>query len=251
MKFLGKISILLLIIFFLAGCASPFSSRETEINLVKEELEISSEDIVEKAIEKNENVETELIENDIEKNKSNEAKQEGKEIIEENIVQEKILKETPKAKFEIKNKLVSWGFSTSQNRKIDTIIIHSSYNAVGSDPHDLDDIIYNEYKPYGVSPHYIISREGKVYRLVEDKNIAYHAGESKVPDGRTNVNNFSIGIEIVNTKSEKPNDAQYDVLKKLLTYLKGEYEIKYVLGHSDIASGRKDDPWNFDWKRVD
>ena len=114
----------------------------------------------------------------------------------------------------------------------------------------MEDIIYKEYKPYGVSPHYIISHDGKIYRLVEDKNIAYHAGESKVPDGRTGVNNFSLGIEIVNTKSEKPNEAQYNALRNLLTYLKSEYKIKYVLGHSDIAPGRKDDPWNFDFERV-
>lgn len=158
--------------------------------------------------------------------------------------------ESPKADFKIKDKLVSWGFSKASNRTIDTIIIHSSYNAVGSDLHDLDDIIYKEYKPYGVSPHYIISRKGEIYRLIEDKNIAYHAGESKMPDGRTGVNNFSIGIEIVNTKSESPNNTQYSALNSLLVYLKGKYNIKYVLGHSDIAPGRKDDPWNFDWNKI-
>ena len=152
--------------------------------------------------------------------------------------------------FKISDKLVNWGFQKADNRAIDAIIIHSSYNAVGDDPYNLDDIIYKEYKPYGVSPHYIISREGGVYRLVEDKNIAYHAGESKTPDGRINVNNFSIGIEIVNKQSGSPSETQYESLKNLLNFLKSKYEIKYILGHSDIAPGRKNDPWNFDWSKI-
>jgi hypothetical protein len=154
------------------------------------------------------------------------------------------------SKIKIINRLVSWGFTPSAERLIDTIIIHSSYNAVGSDPHSVDDIINKEYKPNGVSPHYIIGRDGTIYRLVEDKNIAYHAGESKLSDGRTNVNNFSIGIEVVETKSESPSAAEYAALKNLISYLKGKYNIKHVLGHSDIAPGRKDDPWNFDWKKI-
>ena len=153
-------------------------------------------------------------------------------------------------KFKIIDRLVGWGFTKSNNRSIDTIIIHSSYNAIGSDTHDLDDIINKEYKPNGVSPHYIIDRDGRVYRLVADQNIAYHAGVSKMPDGRTNVNDFSIGIEVVETQSESPSAAQYASLKSLIGYLKGEYKIKYVLGHSDIAPGRKDDPWNFSWGRI-
>jgi hypothetical protein len=148
------------------------------------------------------------------------------------------------------SRLVSWGFQASNGRKIDTIIIHSTYNAVGSDPFSLDDIINKEYKPNGVSPHYIIDRSGNIYQLVEDKNIAYHAGESKMPDGRTNVNNFSIGVEIINSKTTSPTAAQYSALKNLIGFLKGKYAIKYVLGHKDIAPGRKDDPWNFDWNKI-
>jgi len=158
--------------------------------------------------------------------------------------------DTMPSKFKINDRLVSWGFTKSSGRSIDTIIIHSSYNAVGSDVHDLDDIINKEYKPNGVSPHYIISRDGKIYRLVADQNIAYHAGVSKVPDGRKNVNDFSIGIEIVETQSESPSSAQYSSLKSLISYLKDKYKIKYVLGHSDIAPDRKDDPWNFSWSKI-
>ncbi len=151
--------------------------------------------------------------------------------------------------FKIIKNLVSWGFESSSGRKIDTIIIHSSYNALGGDEYDFKKLL-SEYKEYGVSPHYVIDRKGNVYRLVTEKNIAYHAGESKTPDGRTGVNNFSIGIEIMNTKSDKPTNVQYAALKNLIADIKKRYKIKYVLGHNQIAPGRKDDPWNFDWKKI-
>ncbi len=153
-------------------------------------------------------------------------------------------------KINITNKFVSWGFEKSDGRKIDTIIIHSTYNALGGDPFSLDKIL-DIYKSYGVSPHYIIDRNGKIYRLVADENIAYHAGESQVPDGRAGVNNFSIGIEIINSKTDKFTSEQYDSLNYLLRYLRNKYSIKDILGHNQIAPGRKDDPWNIIWSKVD
>ena len=152
-------------------------------------------------------------------------------------------------KTNIENRLVSFGFQKASGRDIDTIIIHSSYDALGDDPYSVAGLIA-EYKSYGVAPHYLIDRNGKIYRLVADQNIAYHAGVSQVPDGRKNVNDFSLGIEIIEKKSDSPNGAQYSALKKLLTQLKSEYKIKYVLGHKDIAPGRKDDPWNFEESKI-
>ncbi len=153
------------------------------------------------------------------------------------------------SKFFIANKLVSWGYASASGRKIDTIIIHSSYDAISSDPYSLSGLI-SEYKQYGVSPHYLIDRQGNVYRLVAEKNIAYHAGESQVPDGRTGVNNFSIGIELMNKEDAKFTDSQYASLKNLIADIKSRYKIKYVLGHDQIAPGRKTDPWNFSWDKI-
>lgn len=151
----------------------------------------------------------------------------------------------------IKKNLVSWGFETpTTKRTIDTIIIHSSYDALGNDPYDVEGLV-NEYKIYGVSAHYLIDREGIVYQLVADKNISYHAGQSKVPDGRTGVNYFSLGIELMNTKEDEYTKKQYSSLNKLLAQLKKTYEIKYILGHDEIAPERKTDPWNFDWDKVE
>lgn len=149
----------------------------------------------------------------------------------------------------MENHLVSWGFAKSTDRTIDTIIIHSSYDALSGNPYSLEGLI-KEYKQYGVAPHYLIDRQGIIYRLVEDKNVAYHAGVSLVPDGRTNVNNFSLGIEIMTTKTDSPTQEQYAALQKLIDFCKENYKIKYVLGHEQIAEGRKDDPWNFNWEKI-
>ncbi|KKQ40354.1 MAG: N-acetylmuramyl-L-alanine amidase, negative regulator of AmpC, AmpD [Candidatus Moranbacteria bacterium GW2011_GWC2_37_73] len=86
--------------------------------------------------------------------------------------------------------------------------------------------------------------------MVTDQNIAWHAGVSKVPDGRTNVNDFSIGIEMINTKDGKYTDDQYAALNSLIVTLKKKYKIKYILGHNEIAPDRKTDPWGIEWNKV-
>ncbi len=145
---------------------------------------------------------------------------------------------------------VDFGFGVPKEaRTIDTVVLHSSYNSTGGDPYSVDKVI-DIWRGYGVAPHYMIDRKGNIYRLVDDANIAYHAGVSKMPDGRTNVNDFSIGIEILNTKEDKYTQAQYDAVNNLIAYLRGKYSIKQVVGHADIAKGRKDDPWNFNWKQL-
>lgn len=151
---------------------------------------------------------------------------------------------------QVTDKLVDWGYSkpSVEKREIKAIIIHSSYNALSPDSFSLQGVI-KEYKEAGVSPHYIIDRQGDIFRLVPDKYIAYQAGKSKLPDGTTSVNEFSIGIEIINTKNNGPTAAQYSSLAKLVRCLKFKYPIKYILGHSDVAPDRKTDPWQFDWKR--
>ena len=164
------------------------------------------------------------------------------------VVKEEI-PEVKSSTLKITDKLVSWGFQKSSGRKIDTIIIHSSYDAIGNDPYSVSGLIA-EYKSYGVAPHYLIDRKGQIYQLVRDQNIAYHAGESKMPDGRTGVNNFSLGVEMMTTKTEKLTQDQYDSLNKLIKSMKDEYKISSILGHNQIAPGRKDDPWNFNWDKV-
>lgn len=148
----------------------------------------------------------------------------------------------------IKDTLVTWGHEkVTRPGKIEAIIIHSSYNKLSSDSFSINGIL-DEYRQINVSPHYIIDRDGTIYRLVSDQEVAYHAGKSRLPDGRTEVNTLSIGIEIINTEKGFPSEAQYQSLADLIKYLKTQYPIKYILGHSDISPGRKSDPWNFDWE---
>lgn len=149
----------------------------------------------------------------------------------------------------ITDKLLYWGYEIPPSpRSIDTIIIHSAYDALGNDPYSVDGLI-DEFKIYDVAAHYLIDRNGIIYRLVEEKNIAYHAGGGKMPNGRTDINNFSIGVELIYTKSEKPNKVQYTSLFRLIKSLKSKYEIRHILGHNQIAPERKTDPWNFDWQK--
>jgi len=146
--------------------------------------------------------------------------------------------------------LVTWGFRPgAANRQVKAIIVHSSYNALSPDSFSCKGVI-QEYRDAKVAPHYIIDRSGAVTQLVKENNVAYHAGKSRLPDGTANVNEASIGIEIINTKMTPPTARQYEALNKLIRDIKSRYQVKYVLGHSDIAPGRKDDPWKFDWNKV-
>ena len=109
---------------------------------------------------------------------------------------------------------------------------------------------------YKVSCHYLINRKGKIIRMVNDNNIAWHAGKSKWKKFN-NLNNYSIGIELVNKGHEfgyqNFSKKQIDSLIKLCKKLKQIYLIKKenFLGHSDVAPLRKNDPGEkFPWKKL-
>lgn len=153
----------------------------------------------------------------------------------------------PTVESKIIDKPVNFGHKKKGNRMIDTIIIHSVYNASGGDIYDVD-LIIKQFAKYKVSPHYLIDREGTVYRMVKEQDIAYHAGKSKLPDGSTHVNSRSIGIEIITSKDESPSALQIEKTVALVKSLQKKYPVKYVLRHSDIAPNRKTDPWNLDWE---
>lgn len=150
----------------------------------------------------------------------------------------------------IVNKLVPWGHDKMyyEERKIDTIVVHSVYDALGQNPYDSDGVMY-EFAVYDVCSHYLISREGIIYRMVKDNDLAWHAGRSQLFDGRTSVNKFSIGIELIQHEKEEANDIQYKTLVDLIKYLQLDYDIKNITGHTNVSLTKKTDPWNFDWKK--
>lgn len=149
------------------------------------------------------------------------------------------------------DRLIGFGFRTpTTQRTVNAIVLHSSYNASGGEVYNLDKII-GQYEQYGVGAHYLIDRNGKIYRLIQEESIAYHAGESKMPDGRKNVNDFSIGIELMGTEDSGFTGKQYDALNDLIADIKTRYRIKDIVGHGDVAPKRKTDPWKFDWKKLE
>ncbi|HLG90034.1 MAG TPA: N-acetylmuramoyl-L-alanine amidase [Alphaproteobacteria bacterium] len=105
-----------------------------------------------------------------------------------------------------------------------------------------------------VSAHYLIEEDGTIWRLVDEARRAWHAGES-VWAGERDVNSRSIGIELANP-GHGPDyrvfpDAQMDALAALGREILARHPVPShrVLGHSDVAPGRKRDPGElFDWR---
>ena len=105
-----------------------------------------------------------------------------------------------------------------------------------------------------VSTHYLINRKGSVVKMVDEKNTAWHAGKSKWKNF-TNLNDQSIGIELVNKGHQFGYiDFSKKQISKLILLCKSlikRYKIKRtnILGHSDIAPLRKKDPGEkFPWQ---
>lgn len=103
-----------------------------------------------------------------------------------------------------------------------------------------------------VSAHVLIDRHGQLTQYVAFDKKAWHAGQSCF-DGRQQCNDFSIGIELEGCDDQPFSDAQYQSLAALTRYLKAVYPgitPERIVGHSDIAPGRKTDPGPcFDWRR--
>jgi len=103
-----------------------------------------------------------------------------------------------------------------------------------------------------VSAHYTIDRDGSLVRHVAEEKRAWHAGASKMKDGRERVNDFSIGIEMVNLNDglDPYPDMQIFALRELIKMIKTRHNIKYILPHYEVAFpiGRKSDPIGFDFK---
>ena len=104
----------------------------------------------------------------------------------------------------------------------------------------------------GVSSHYLVARDGRVFYLVDEAARAWHAGESFWA-GLRDLNSASIGIELDNNGREPFAEPQIAALLALLGDLKSRYKLPATsfLGHGDIAPGRKVDPsaW-FPWQRL-
>ena len=111
---------------------------------------------------------------------------------------------------------------------------------------------FNEIKDVKVSSHLYIKRNGKMIQFVPLNKRAWHAGESSYK-GIEDCNDYSIGIELEGSDNDYFSDEQYKMLiKTTKSIIKNYSEIDKdkIVGHSDIAPGRKTDPGNkFEWNR--
>jgi len=109
---------------------------------------------------------------------------------------------------------------------------------------------YANLRELKVSAHFLVRRGGELVQFVPCSRRAWHAGASSWR-GRERCNDFSVGVELEGTEEEDYADAQYVCLSRLLHALRRRYPIVDVVGHSDIAPGRKTDPGPaFDWSRL-
>jgi N-acetylmuramoyl-L-alanine amidase len=128
---------------------------------------------------------------------------------------------------------------------IDTVVVHATVFETA------DEVIHHFANPEtNVSAHYTIDRDGTVVSHVAEEHRAWHAGESRMKDGRANVNDFSIGIELVNRNDGKDPfpEAQLLALRNLVKAITARHPIRHVIPHYECAypPGRKSDPAGFD-----
>ena len=111
----------------------------------------------------------------------------------------------------------------------------------------------NKIKDMKLSSHLYIKRNGELIQFVDLLQRAWHAGKS-IYDGVQDCNNYSIGIELEGFYDIVYEDIQYEVLANSIKEIRKIFpkiSKDRIVGHSDIASGRKIDPGPlFDWKRI-
>ncbi len=139
----------------------------------------------------------------------------------------------------------------ARDAAIDTVILH--YTGMESGAAALDRLRDRSAR---VSAHYLIEEDGRVFRLVDEADRAWHAGVASWK-GESNINARSIGVELVNPGHEFGYrdfpQVQIDALLTLLSGLCERHAISptRVLAHSDVAPGRKEDPGEkFPWGRL-
>ena len=137
-----------------------------------------------------------------------------------------------------------------RKKKIDFIILH--YTETKTLKKAVELLTSDKRK---VSCHYLLSKKGKIYNLVNEYKRAWHSGVSSWKN-LVDINSRSIGIEIVNpgeSSCEVYPDIQIISLIKLIKFLMKKFKINShnILGHSDIAPLRKTDPGKFfPWKEL-
>jgi len=112
---------------------------------------------------------------------------------------------------------------------------------------------FAEVAPLRVSSHLVVQRDGALTQYVSFADRAWHAGQSNY-QGRAACNDFSVGVELEGTDTLPYEATQYEALAAVVAALCAAYprlSADRLVGHSDIAPGRKTDPGPaFDWPRA-
>jgi AmpD protein len=159
--------------------------------------------------------------------------------------------------------IASPNFDARPNNEISLIVIHNislppnQYGGQGIVELFTNKLNPNEHPYYAeiytrqVSAHFLIRRDGTLIQFVSCLARAWHAGLSNWQD-RERCNDFSVGIELEGSDFEAFEPAQYQTLEKLIYSIRNVYTIQAIVGHSDIAPGRKTDPGPcFDWSKIE
>ena len=162
------------------------------------------------------------------------------------------------------NRRPSPNYDDRSNEEIDLIVIHSISLPPGIFGNSfVEDFFQNkldyskykyfqEIKDLKVSSHFLIKRDGGITQFVSILDRAWHAGVSSF-EGREDCNDYSIGIELEGTDVDSFEENQYESLVSLTSALMSKLPgitLDRIVGHSDIAPGRKSDPGKgFDWDK--
>jgi N-acetylmuramoyl-L-alanine amidase len=133
---------------------------------------------------------------------------------------------------------------------IDTVVVHSTVIPT------LERTVFAFCRVASqVSAHFTIGKDGSIVQHVSTFERAWHAGVSKDKLGRENLNNFSIGIELVNLNDGKDPypEAQTTALRYLIAHMKRRFPLRHITSHEYIAQpkGRKSDPKGFPWHTLE
>jgi N-acetylmuramoyl-L-alanine amidase len=133
---------------------------------------------------------------------------------------------------------------------VDTVVLHATVL------NTLDEVINHFASPAtAVSAHYTIDRDGTVASHVPEDKRAWHAGQSRMKDGRTSVNNFSIGIELINLNDgcDPFPQPQIEAMRELVRTIMTRHPIRHIVTHYECADppGRKSDPAGFHVSWID
>lgn len=142
-------------------------------------------------------------------------------------------------------------FDDRGGQPVDMLVIH--YTGMETAAAALDRLVEPAAQ---VSAHYLIDEDGSLFHLVDEMNRAWHAGAS-FWRGATDVNRRSVGVELVNPGHQYGYrlfpEVQMTALVDLAVDIVRRYRIpaRNVVGHSDVAPRRKQDPGEFfDWRRL-